>query len=573
MFKKNEKLKQCDLFGFSTLLSPKKYKKLEQSEEMAFFHHVFSRIDETIFEPLYSKKKSRPNAPCNVMIGALLLKERYGWTYKQMLDHIDFDIKTRVALGLNDIASTPFTEPTIFDFQNRIARYKKETGIDLIEVLFDQLTLEQMKRFKVNANIQRSDSFLVSSNIQSYSRIQLLVEVIIRFYRRLSSEDKERYKERFSPYVKDSSSKYLYELEVGRLKDELQELGEIYRWILEQFRDEYGGVPVYKIVERVFKEHFDIDEEKIKVKPNESLSSSSLQSPDDLEATYRKKGGQESRGQMVNITETASPDNQINLITDVVVTANNKDDSEILEERIDKIKEKMPDIDELHTDGGYASVKVDEKMESLEINHIQTAVRGRKAKVEIEITKEESEDDVYKGRCPYQEGKVEKARKRYKITFDLKICKEYPLKSKCQTIEQKRGRVFYFSKEYYLCNRRRRRVDKLPIERRTLRANIEATIKEFRKGLNWKGKLRVRGWFKTMLYAFFTAIMINLRRIYLYLRSTGEDNYNFLFFPLFFASFCGILSFSGSSNLNFKTKPVFSRKTGLNLKFLKKGLF
>ena len=46
--------------------------------------------------------------------------------------------------------------------------------------------------------------------------------------------------------------------------------------------------------------------EKIEVKSTDELVSGCLQSPDDVEATYRKKKNVKSRVQVVNVTETVS---------------------------------------------------------------------------------------------------------------------------------------------------------------------------------------------------------------------------------------------------------------------------
>jgi hypothetical protein len=58
------------------------------------------------------------------------------------------------------------------------------------------------------------------------------------------------------------------------------------------------------------------------------------------------------------------------------VTANNRDDSDELHDRLDGIKEKTPDFAVLHTDGGYGSEENDSKMEELGIVQIQTAIKG-----------------------------------------------------------------------------------------------------------------------------------------------------------------------------------------------------
>jgi hypothetical protein len=51
-------------------------------------------------------------------------------------------------------------------------------------------------------------------------------------------------------------------------------------------------------------------------------------------------------------------ENPVQLITDISVNPNNVDDSQILNERIDQIKEKNPELSELHTDGGYGILAV-----------------------------------------------------------------------------------------------------------------------------------------------------------------------------------------------------------------------
>jgi len=78
-------------------------------------------------------------------------------------------------------------------------------------------------------------------------------------------------------------------------------------------------------------------------------------------------------------------------------------------------------------------------------------------------------------------------------------------------------RVYYFTREQYLANKRKRIINTLPVERTKLRPNMEATIKEFVKLFNHKGKLRVRGQFKIMMYACSMGISINFGRIHRYL--------------------------------------------------------
>jgi len=169
----------------------------------------------------------------------------------------------------------------------------------------------------------------------------------------------------------------------------------------------------------------------------------------------------------------------------------------------------------LHTDGGYGSEDNDRKFEELGITHIQTAVRGRKSKVDMTI--EETTEGEYEVSCPRQRVRSEKTRSRYKACFNKKVCDGCSLAGDCPILNQKGQRVYYSVREQYLANRRKRNIDLLPPARKKLRPNVEATSKEFLKPLNHKGKPRVRGQFKTMMYACSMGISINFGRIHRYL--------------------------------------------------------
>ncbi len=183
--------------------------------------------------------------------------------------------------------------------------------------------------------------------------------------------------------------------------------------------------------------------------------------------------------------------------------------------RIKPLKEKTPDLKEMHTDGGYGSKDNDKKFEELGIVHIQTAVKGRESKVEIKI--EETAEGEYEVSCPRQKVKSEKTRSRYKACFDKEVCGKCALAGDCPTLNQKKQRVYYFTREQYLASKRKGNINTLPLERMKLRPNVEATVKEFVKPFNHKGKLRVRGRFKTMMYACSMGISINFGRIHRYL--------------------------------------------------------
>ena len=566
MFRKNTKHIQNEIFGFKNTLPTKIQRELYKSEEYKFYEIIYCSINEEIFSVLYSEKESRPNSPVNSMVSALVLQQRNNWSYRELFKQINFNLLTKTALGIKEIEDLPFCMATIFNFQNKLNEHYIKTNENLIEKVFDNLTKEQIKELKIKTNIQRTDSVLVGSNIRSYTRLQILVEVLLRLYHVLEEKDKEKFKEELEPYTKKTSEKYIYDIKGSEVPHQIEKLGVLYHRLYEILKYDYSEDSTFQIFERVYGEHFKILNKKIQVKPNEELSSSCLQSPDDLEATYRKKNGKVSKGQAINIFETANPDNPIELITDTSVYANNKDDSVKLNNRIDIVAEKMPELDELHADGAYGSNKNDKKFEKLEITLVQTGIRGQEAAVEIDI--EEIDKNQYRISCPNQTVLSKPGKKRNKAEFEKEKCKVCPYSDECSTIEQKECRTHYFTRDDYLRKKRLKAIDNIPIERRSLRNNVEATISEFSRKLHNK-KLKVRGFFKATIFAFTMAISINFGRIYRYMINMTDpglpdrqfvdfsshyvkeqvDLLNILTVKLIYALFC-----------KFKFKKLFSLK-------------
>jgi len=450
----------------------------------------------------------------------MILQQSYGWTDEQLFSRIEFDILTRAALGLDSLEENPFCPATFYNFKNRLLEYYLETGINLVEEVFDSMTADQLKRLNIKTNIQRCDSAFLISNIRNYSRLQLLIEILLRLYRALTDEDKKGFKDVLQPYIAKTSSKYVYSVERSDLPHELEVLGYLYQQLHAALKDSYAEVEIFKIFTRAFEEHFTIIENKVEVKTHEQLHSGCLQSPDDIDATYRKKAGKEAKGQLLNVVETAHPENEVDLITDVSVFANNTDDGNNLNTRLDKLKEKTPDLDQLHTDGAYGNKDNDEKMEQLDITQIQTAVKGREAKVPITI--EEKTDEGYIVSCPKQKVTSEPTPTRNKACFDCSICAECEHREDCPVYSTGVPGTHYFDETDYLADKRNANYDAQPDENKKIRPNVEATMKEFTMGYNHKGKLRVRGRFRSMLFAFTMAMAINAGRVYRYGQKKGK---------------------------------------------------
>lgn len=519
MFRPNDTHRQQDLFGLKARLPRHTWKLLEESQEYAFYQEIFCRIPESLFAELYDDSAAtRPNAPINRIVGALILQHMRDWTFEELMDRLVFDVKVRAALGLWTLEETAFCRATLFNFQKRVREHMGRTGQDVFERVFDVFTAEQLERFGLKSEIQRSDSTQVGSNIRAFTRIELLVEVVLRMWRVLGEAGQARYAERFDVYVKaKTSGQFLDRLRRSELKPVLEQLGAFYAWMVEALEAEYGKTEIYAIVCRLFAEQFAVVEERIAVRAGEEIRSDSLQSPDDLDATYREKDGESFQGFVLHATETADPENPLQLVTDVAVEPNNRDDSRILHDRLPAMKEKTPDLGELHTDATYASEDNDRLEAELGIAHVQTAIRGHLSPAPMHIERDES--GRFRIRCfagHVVEG--ESTPTRLKAAFPASACAGCPFAQSCPGQRMARGsRTHYFTEETFLRQERHRRLQELPEERRTLRANVEATIRQFNAPLR-NGKLRTRGLHAAHRYGFLRALAINFGRIYRYQR-------------------------------------------------------
>lgn len=519
MFRKNTSFHQQELFGVCHQLTKKQQHLYDSSIEHYFFKNIFCKIDEKRFSVLYSSKSSRPNVPVNQLVGSLILKHLYDWTYEELFKNLTFNLLSRHAIGINRSDTDVFSEASLFNFQNRLWKHLADNGQDLLTEVFDGLTSNQLEHFGVKVDVQRGDSFLIGSNIVDYNRLRLIIEVLKRFYRILDQQDKIAYEAYFANYIRKSSGQYIYNVDKENLGDELSILGKHYHTLFKALKSKYAGVHVFKLFSRIYQEHFCITSDQITVRPSGELHSGILMSPDDPDATFRDKRSKKSKGFVGHLSETANPENQVQLITDVVIEPNNIGDAELLEKRLPEMIRKTPELNEYFTDGLYGGPKVDDILVPNNIKHYQTGIRGRPSYGGLRIYKKD--DESIWVRCGGGQDIKSVKKRSWSVAFDNEICNKCPLSNRCKTrlMGVKKGkpkRMWYFTIKKIQAHLRFNNFKDLPEERKTLRASVEASIRQMQRGLS-NGKVRVRTKKRVMAYMTLTAIATNLKRIHAYL--------------------------------------------------------
>jgi hypothetical protein len=531
MFKKNQAHRQLAWISNINDLPEKQRKRLEASWAGVFYREFFCRIDESAFAVLYADIPSRPNVPVNVLVGLEVLKAGFGWSDEELHDAFLFDVQVRYALGYHQLGEGEFDVRTIYNFRRRVVAHLEETGENLIEKAFEQITDEQIKAYQLKTGKLRMDSTQIASNICETTRLRLLVEVLQRTHRMLAETDQERYAETLAPYLKGKAGQYAYRVKAGESGTHLERIGELMHQLVAELADKYADEHSYQILKRVFAEHFRLDENSLRPKAGPELSASSLQSPDDQQASYRRKRGEDYVGYVANLTETCDPENDLQLAIKVQVEPNTTEDAKMLDAALPELKERTA-LDEMHTDGGYSSAEVDEAMAELDIDQVQTAIKGAKPdpesvgleKFEWAFEPKRSPKSVT---CPHGvQAQVIAGRSpdRYLAYFSVDACHDCPLAKQCpaEPLGRRPKRALRFSKQQLHVARRRQLSAQAKASGQNLRSAVEASMRSLKHPFR-NGKVPVRGQPRVSMLLIGSAAMGNVRRICRYLKAKNKS--------------------------------------------------
>lgn len=147
MFVANDRHLQMPMFSSLDSLPEKIRKRLESSWAVTFYNQVFVRIGESRFAVLYSDEPSRPTFP-STSWWALRFSSPALAGATRRCTIISALIQVRRALGYRDLGVGHFELRTVYNFRQRLSEYMQETGENLFEQVFEQITDEQLATFQ-----------------------------------------------------------------------------------------------------------------------------------------------------------------------------------------------------------------------------------------------------------------------------------------------------------------------------------------------------------------------------------------------------------------------------------------
>lgn len=540
MFKKSNKEPQLDAFtNVPMMLESSAFKQYsDQGHWHNQFHdQIVMRIDEAIFSVLYHNTTGAPNSSIRILVGMMILKESFVWSDSQLFEHCRFNLLVRSALGLFNMNDPLPAESTYYLFRKRIYDHQKQNGEDLMGKAFAQITSEQIKEFDVNGRSIRMDSKLIGGNIALFSRYEIIHHTLRMFFQSLDNAAKSILSpadlEQLEKLIKEEPQKTVYRSTREEIKSRLQPIGIISYKLLSLF----GNLQTepFLLLQRVFNEQYKVSEDQqIKLRPKEEISSSSVQSPHDPESAYRNKGDQKVKGYSVNITETCS-DEGLNLITNVLVEKANTPDTAFVESAIQATMEVTGQkIEKIHADGAYQSPANDGYCENIDM--VFTGIQGAESRYDLEMTPTGLQvTDTKTGEC-FQAVLVKKQKNSKEDRWRIKT----PIGH------------YYFCAQAIRASNIRREMKGRPLEELQKRNNVEATIFQFSIPLK-NGKSKYRGQIKQKMWACCRCLWINLIRIANFTKQICQRTYKTAFL-------CAMAPFyPGHPKLRISLQPIWGR--------------
>ena len=525
MYEEYEEDEERGFGDFEYNLPQSMMKQLNEGWPGIFYRNIFKKINESKFKVLFSEDMGRPNFPVKILIALEILRQLFDLTDKEVVDSFNFDARFMRAVGLKRIGQKNLCYRTVYEFRDRIVEHAKETGNNLMEELFEELTDELIDIADLETEIQKMDSTMVDANIKHLSRIELMRRTLKNFVSDLNEQQKGKIhknilavltEEKFQEYLDEYTKKEIREILLGKIKT-----------VKQHFKndDEVNSLESYELLSRL------VDDQTIEaggeLKDDEGISGDSLQNPNDPDATYRRKGKSSSQGYSFNISETSHPDNPVQMITDVAVEPNVCSDVEFLENRLPKLNERT-NLDKLIVDGGYHGETTQASAENEEVEVVPTDLTGRDPEYSTAGFKLKDEEGI--AACPAgvlpQRSKYLEQTDNYAAWFKKSDCNGCSFNNKCPVTEQKKDMTVRFTG-------RRHELDKVREKHKSpeyeelmkLRPAVEGTFSALKRSYGLY-KFKVTGMIKVNISGALKAISYNFNQLCRLLSGDHRPSYS-----------------------------------------------
>lgn len=429
-------------------LSPRGQAAIRSSDLGHFGDEIFPLIDENLFAVLYSDTGRGPYYLRGV-VAAYFIMKRLDLSVDDLLLRIDTDIAVQYALHTTSMEKQPFSRRNMFYFIAKLEAYETKTGINLIEECFRKITGELahdmgLDRPGNTGRIKRRmDSMMIGTYAAKLSRpgiVYMVNQDALLLFASLNGED------RIVPSLRhyfddDDKNATIYHNKEDML-DKLAVLLAESKLILTLMEDEeWHDFQEYKNLNRCIEEQSTKDDDgNLIPKRNGEISGSSMQSPQDPNATARTKAGKTHIGYVGNFTETYDGKGH-SLITDADIKNNLYSDSEFMQDTIEA-KENAEIEEQITTDGAYYSSDNAEEAAEKGILITPTSLTGSETNplcAEFTLSEDGKAIEQCPNGCKPMEQTYNEKNDKIDAKFSHNDCENCPHREECPGKTQKKA--------------------------------------------------------------------------------------------------------------------------------------
>ena len=531
MFKKNPAEKQFSLIEPYYHLPKYVRDALHNSWAEHFFRSIFTKIDESRFAVLYSENYSRPNAPVNVVVGLLMLKELNGWTDEDTIAALYFDYRVQYALGISDFDKERICINTLGNFRSRLYDYSEKHGRDLLGEEVSGLTGVLIELSGMDTKLARQDSMMISANCKRMGRLELIYTVNANMVHVLKDKAPDIIPESCMHYLQDKDkAEQIYRLKKEDIPEKTAQLLKESLALYKQVPDALKDSQAFKNLARLIEEQTD---ECHSPKDDKDQSGSNMQNPSEPDATYRRKGNTPSVGYTVNIVEARDNEKGLSVIVHTERQPNIVSDTEL---SLNTLDADLKGVETMVSDGAFYSREVVEKALEKGIEVSFSALNGRRApegKLGADKFVIDPDTELIVA-CPGGFAPVSASRnlgkKLYNAKFNKEDCASCPLKDSCIVKEQKRFNAVTITDKKMIADRYRSLLGTARHQALAdFRAGVEGVPSVLRRVYRIDD-LPVRGLVRTRIWDHLKVIAYNFKSYYSYCKRCGASPLYFLYF-------------------------------------------
>lgn len=330
-------------------LSPVATRRLKSSWHFLFRCVILDLMPAESLAMHFHPVNGRPTKELYSIAGLVLIKEFMNWTNERAADSYMFDLSIQYALNLEPDHQS-MCERTL----DRYCKLFRED--DIAKQIMNDVTRKLVEVLELDFSKQRLDSTHVSSNMAVFGRTRLMGVVIKGFMEHLRKHSPRLYG-KLPETIQNRYAPSRNQLFGGWKKDDdwtghRQTVAEEMHWLIVQFamHKTLAKSKPYQMLKRVFDQQCEVQDEKVQVRV--SPGGNIITNPSDPDATL---DGHKGSGFQIQLSETCSHENKIQLIVSAIPEQAHQCDSDALKKVLTDLNENDLLPNQMVADTAYGS--------------------------------------------------------------------------------------------------------------------------------------------------------------------------------------------------------------------------